>query len=162
MEAASGYWRIWYDLLEAAGLAVQLVNPARARQLAGRPGTGRLDAQRIARLAGTGLLRPSSVPPPEIRALRDLTRTRLQLARDRAREWQRPGNLLEGALVKLSSVVSRLARVRTARDIVEATAGGQRDPGALAALAASHVKGAGAKAPGTPWRARSPASTIAC
>ena len=138
MEATSGYWRIWYYLLEAAGLTVQLVNPAHARQLAGRPETGRLDAQWIARLAEMGLLRPSFVPPPEIRALRDLTRTRLQLVRDRTREWQRLEKLLEGALIKLSSVVSRLARVKTARDILEAIAGGQRDP---RALAASHVKG---------------------
>ena len=106
MEATSDYWRIWYYLLEAAGLDVQLVNPSHARQLAGRPKTDRLDAQWIARLAEMGLLRPSFVPPPEIRALRDLTRTRLQLVRDRSREWQRLEKLLEGALVKLSSVVS--------------------------------------------------------
>src|SRR6185437_7801708 len=73
MEATSDYWRIWFYLLEAAGLRVQLANPSAARQLAGRPKTGRLDAQWIARLAETGLLRPSFVPPPEIRALRDLT-----------------------------------------------------------------------------------------
>jgi transposase len=120
---------------------VQLVNPAHARQLAGRPKTGRLDAQWIARLAGMGLLRPSFVPPPEIRALRDLTRTRLQLVRDRTREWQRLEKLLEGALVKLSSAVCSLARTKTARDILEALAGGQRDPKVLAALASSQVKG---------------------
>jgi transposase len=141
MEATSDYWRIWYYLLEAAGLSVQLVNPAHARQLAGRPKTDRLDAQWIARLAEMGLLRPSFVPPPEIRALRDLTRTRLQLARDRTREWQRLEKLLEGALVKLSSAVHSLARTQTARDILEALAGGQRDPRALAALASSQVKG---------------------
>jgi len=141
MEATSDYWRIWYYLLEGAGLDVQLVNPAHARQLAGRPKTGRLDAQQLARLAEMGLLRPSFVPPPEIRALRDLTRTRLQLAGDRTREWQRLGKLLEGALIKLSSVVSRLARAKTARDILEAIADGQRDPKALATLAASQVKG---------------------
>ena len=101
------YWRIWFYLLEAAGLNVQLVNSSHARQLAGRPKTDRLDAQWIARLAEMGLLRPSFVPPPEIRALRDLTRTRLQLVRDRTREWQRLEKLLEGALVKLSSAVSR-------------------------------------------------------
>jgi len=112
---------------------VQLVNPAHARQLAGRPKTDRLDAQWIARLAEMGLLRPSFVPPPQIRALRDLTRTRLQLVRDRTREWQRLEKLLEGALIKLSSAVSRLARAKTARDILEAIAGGQRDPKALAA-----------------------------
>ena len=141
MEATSDYWRIWFYLLEAAGLTVQLVNPAHARQLAGRPKTDRLDAQWIARLAEMGLLRPSFVPPPEIRALRDLTRTRVQLVRDRTREWQRLEKLLEGALVKLSSVVSRLARAKTARDILEALADGQRDPKTLAAMAAGQIKG---------------------
>jgi transposase len=141
MEATSDYRRIWYYLLEAAGLAVHLVNPAHARQLAGRPKTGKLDAQWIARLAEMGLLRPGFVPPPEIRALRDLTRTRLQLLRDRTREWQRLEKLLEGALVKLSSAVWSLAGTKTARDILEALADGQRDPKALAALASAHVKG---------------------
>jgi transposase len=130
-----------YYLLEAAGLSVQLVNPAHARQLAGRPKTDRLDAQWIARLAEMGLLRPSFVPPPEIRALRDLTRTRLQMVRDRTREWQRLEKLLEGALVKLSSAVWSLAKSKTARAILEAIADGEHDPKALAALAAAHVKG---------------------
>jgi transposase len=120
---------------------VQLVNPSQVRQLAGRPKTDRLDAQWIARLAEMGLLRPSFVPPPEIRALRDLARTRLQLVRDRTREWQRLEKLLEGILVKLSSVVSSLARVQSARAVLEAIAGGERDPRALAALADSRVKG---------------------
>jgi transposase len=141
MEATSDYWRIWFYLLEAAGLSVQLANPSHARQLAGRPKTDRLDAQWIARLAEMGLLRPSFVPPPEIRALRDLTRTRLQLARDRTREWQRLEKLLEGALVKLSSAVHSLAKTQTARNILEAIAGGQDDPRALAALAHGGVKG---------------------
>ena len=141
MESTSDYWRMWYYLLEAAGLSVALVNPAHARQLAGRPKTDRLDAQWLARLAEMGLLRPSFVPPPEIRALRDLTRTRLQLVRDRAREWQRLEKLLEGALVKLSSVVHSLAKVQSARAILEALAGGERDPGTLAALAHPNVKG---------------------
>jgi transposase len=141
MESTSDYWRIWYYLLESAGLAVHLVNSSHARQLAGRPKTDRLDAQWIARLAEMGLLRPSFVPPPEIRALRDLARTRLQVVRDRTREWQRLEKLLEGALVKLSSAVSSLAGTKTARDILEAVAGGERDPRALAALASPRVKG---------------------
>ena len=146
MEATSDYWRIWYYLLEAAGLAVQLVNSARCRQLAGRPKTDRLDARWIARLAETGLLRPSFVPPPEIRALRDLTRTRLQLARDRTAEWQRLEKLLEGALVKLSSAVWSLAKSQTARRILEAIADGGSDPGVLAALAPGRVTGGRAAA----------------
>ena len=54
MESTSDYWRIWYYVLEAHGLCVQLVNSAQARQLAGRPKTDRLDAQWIARLAEMG------------------------------------------------------------------------------------------------------------
>ena len=141
MEATSDYWRIWYYLLEAAGLNVRLVNPSHARQLAGRPKTDRLDAQWIARLAEMGLLRPSFVPPPEIRALRDLTRTRLMPVRDRSREWQRLEKLLEGALVKLSSAVWSLGASKSARTILEAIAGGERNPGTLAALASGRVTG---------------------
>ena len=141
MESTSDYWRAWYYLLESLGLAVALVNSSHARQLAGRPKTDRLDAQWLARLAEMGLLRPSFVPPAEVRALRDLARARLHLVRDRTRAWQRLEKLLEGALIKLSSQLSSLARVKSARLILDALAAGQRDPQALAALAAPNVKG---------------------
>jgi transposase len=141
MESTSDYWRIWYYTLEAAGLNVQLVNASAARQLAGRPKTDKLDAQWIARLTEMGLLRPSFVPPAEIRALRAWTRTRLQLVRDRTAEWQRLEKLLEDALVKLSSVVSELPGNKTARAIIEALTGGQRDPAALAGLAKGPLRG---------------------
>ena len=141
MESTSDYWRIWYYLLESLGLAVALVNSSHARQLAGRPKTDRLDCQWLARLAEMGLLRPSFVPPAEIRALRDLARTRVQLVRDRTREWQRLEKLLEGALVKLSSELSSLARVKSARIILEALAGGERDPAVLAGLALGSLQG---------------------
>jgi transposase len=141
LEATSDYWRIWFYLLEAAGLSVQLVNPSHARQLAGRPKTDRLDCQWLARLAEMGLLRPSFVPPPQVRALRDLTRTRLALARDRTREWQRLEKLLEGALIRLSSALAKMAGSESALKILHAIAGGERDPGRLAALARGNVKG---------------------
>ena len=141
MESTSDYWRIWYYLLESLGLAVRLVNSSQARQLAGRPKTDRLDAQWLARLAEMGLLRPSFVPPPEIRALRALCRSRVHMVHDRTRAWQRLEKLLEDALAKLSSALSSLARTKTARDILEAVAGGECDPGALAALAAPNVSG---------------------
>jgi Transposase len=70
LESASDYWRIWFYVLEAAGLDVQLVSASQVRQLSGRPKTGRLDAMWLARLTGKGLLRPSFVPPAQIRALR--------------------------------------------------------------------------------------------
>jgi transposase len=141
MESTSGYWRAWYYTLEAAGLKVQLVSSSAARQLAGRPKTDRLDAQWIARLAEMGLLMPCFVPPPEIRELRDRARARLHLARDRTAEWQRLEKLLEGALVKVSSVVSRLAGSKTARAIIEALIAGERDPQALAGLALGPLRG---------------------
>ena len=144
MESTSDYWRIWYYLLESAGLNVQLVNSRHARQLAGRPKTDQKDAQWIARLAEMGLLRPSFVPPPEIRALRDLTRTRLQLGKDRTREWQRLEKLLEGALIKLSSVVYSMARNKTAWAILEAIVAGERDPKVLAARTHGNIKGGSA------------------
>ena len=153
------------DLVLPAGgrrAGVQLVNPSQARQLAGRPKTDRLDAQWIARLAEMGLLRPSFVPPPEIRALRDLTRTRLQLVRDRTREWQRLEKLLEGALVKLSSALSSLARTKTARAILEAIAGGERDPRALAALAAQPRQGRPRRHRAVPGRHAPSAPTTPC
>jgi transposase len=95
MESTSDYWRIWFVVLEAAGLKVQLVNSSQARNLPGRPKTDREDAQWIARLTEMGLLRPSFVPPPEIRALRQYTRQLTHLTQDRTRYWQRLEKLLE-------------------------------------------------------------------
>jgi transposase len=141
LEATSDYWRCWFYLLEAAGLNVRLVNPSHARQLAGRPKTDVLDCQWLARLAEMGLLRPSFVPPPAVRALRDLTRTRLHLTRDRTREWQRLEKLLEGALIRLSSAVGTMAGNQSALKILQAVVEGERDPAVLAALAHGNVKG---------------------
>src|SRR5271156_5579265 len=62
-----------FVVLEEAGLAVQRVSSSQARNLPGRPKTDKEDARWIARLTETGMLRSSSVPPPEIRALRACT-----------------------------------------------------------------------------------------
>ena len=139
LESTSDYWRIWFFVLEACGLAVQLVNASQARNLPGRPKTDKLDAQWLARLTEMGLLRPSFVPPKPIRDLRDYTRARTRLAGDRTRCWQRLEKLLEGALIKLSSVASKLTTV-SAQDMIKAMIAGQRDPHALAALARTRMK----------------------
>src|SRR5277367_4083923 len=73
MESTSDYWRVWFAVLEDAGLSVQLVNSSQARNLPGRPKTDKEDAAWIARLTEMGLLHPSFVPPPEIRAMRVYT-----------------------------------------------------------------------------------------
>ena len=71
----------------------------------------KLDAQWLARLTELGLLRASFVPPKAIRDLRDYTRARTRLIQERTRCWQRLEKLLEGALVKVSSVASKLTTV---------------------------------------------------
>jgi transposase len=139
LESASDYWRIWFFVLEAAGLVVQLVSAAQARQLPGRPKTDKLDAQWLARLTERGLLRPSFVPPKPIRDLRDYTRARARLVRERTRCWQRLEKLLEGALIKVSSVASKLTTV-SAQDMVKALIAGERDPEVLAGLARARMK----------------------
>ena len=67
LESTSDYWRVWYYVLESAGLAVQLVSASQAKNLKGRPKTDKLDAMWLARLTQWGMLRPSFVPPAAIR-----------------------------------------------------------------------------------------------
>ena len=86
-----------------------------------------------------GLLRPGFVPPRAIRDLRDYTRARTRLVHERTRCWQRLEKLLEGALVKVSSVASKLTTV-SAQDMIKAMIAGQRDPHTLAALARTRMK----------------------
>ena len=91
---------VW-TVLEACGLAVQLVNAAQARNLPATQETDKLDAMWLARLTEMGLLRASFVPPKAIRDLRDYTRMRTRLTQERTRCFQRMEKLLEGSLVEL-------------------------------------------------------------
>ena len=93
----------------------------------------------MAKLTEKGLLRPSFVPPAEIRRLRDYTRLRVDLTHDRTRYWQRLEKLLEDALIKVSSVASTMVTLST-RDMVEALIAGERDPYRLAELARGKMK----------------------
>ena len=139
VESTSDYWRIWYYLLEAAGLDVQLVNARDVKNVPGRPKTDKLDAVWLAKLTEKGLLRPSFVPPAPIRQLRDYTRLRVDLTRERSRYWQRLEKLLEDALIKLSSVASTLNTL-SARDMIEALIAGEHDPRRLADLARGRMQ----------------------
>ena len=139
LESTADYWRIWFYLLEAAGLDVQLVNARDVKNAPGRPKTDKLDAVWQAKLTERGMLRPSFVPPAEIRELRDYTRLRTDLTRERTRYWQRLEKLLEDSLIKVSSVASRLDTL-SARDMIEALIAGERDPKVLAGLARGRMK----------------------
>ena len=139
VESTSDYWRIWFYLLEAAGLDVQLVNARDVKNVPGRPKTDKLDAVWLAKLTEKGLLRPSFVPPAPIRVLRDYTRLRVDLTRERTRYWQRLEKLLEDSLIKVSSVASKLNTL-SVRDMIEALIAGERDPRVLAGFARGRMK----------------------
>jgi len=139
LEATSDYWRPFYYLLEARGLAVWLVNARDVKNVPGRPKTDKLDAVWLAKLAERGMLRPSFVPPPEIRRLRDLTRLRHDLTAERIRHKQRVEKILEDALIKLSTVLTDIFGV-SGRAMLDALVAGERDPKKLAALARGPIK----------------------
>jgi transposase len=139
VESTSDYWRIWFYLLEAAGLSVQLVNARDVKNVPGRPKSDKLDAVWLAKLTEKGMLRPSFVPPAPVRELRDYTRLRIDLTRERSRYWQRLEKLLEDALIKVSAVASTLDTL-SVRDMLEALIAGERDPRRLAGLARGRMR----------------------
>jgi transposase len=138
-ESTSGYWRVWYVVLEAAGLKVQLVNARSVKNVPGRAKTGKKDAVWLAKLTGRGMLQPSFVPPYDIRRLRDCTRLRAGLVHDRSRHWARLEKLLERALIKVSPVASTLD-TQSVRAMLEALTAGERNPKILADLSAGRMR----------------------
>ena len=134
MEATGDYWKPFYFLMEDT-LPVMLVNARQARNIPGRK-TDVSDAAWLAQLAAHGLLRPSFVPPEQVRQLRDLTRARAVATMDRTRQVQRLEKFLEYTGIKLSSVASALTGA-SARAMLDALVAGERDPQTLAQLAPS-------------------------
>ena len=139
MEATSDYWKPVFYLLEAQGFETWLVNARDVKHLPGRPKTDRLDAVWLAKVAERQMLRPSFVPPPAIRRLRDLTRYRTDLVGVRTAEKQRVEKLLEDAQIKLSVVASDIFGV-SGRAMLAALITGTRDPKALAELARGRLR----------------------
>jgi transposase len=139
LESTSDYWRIWWVVLESAGLKVQLVNARAVRNVPGRAKTDKKDAVWLAKLTERGMLQPSFVPPYDIRRLREYTRLRADLVHDRTRYWARLEKLLERALVKVSAVASSLA-TQSVRAMLEALIAGERNPKALADLAVGKMR----------------------
>jgi transposase len=138
MEATGDYWKPFYYLLEDAGFELMLVNARQVKNLPGRK-SDVSDATWLAQLGAHGLVRGSLVPPEPIRQLRDLTRARSMITRERGREIQRLEKLLEDAGIKLSSVASDITGV-SGRLMLEALIDGQRDPTLLAALAKRRLR----------------------
>jgi transposase len=137
MESTGDYWKPVYYLLEDV-LECQLLNPAHLKKVPGRK-SDVSDAAWIAQLVEHGLVRPSFVPPPPIRELRDLTRYRTTLVRERTREVQRLHMVLEDAGIKLGVVISDLTG-KSGRSMISALIVGDRDPNRLADLALGRMR----------------------
>jgi transposase len=139
MEATSDYWKPIFYLLEAHGFDTWLVNAKDVKHLPGRPKTDKLDSVWLCKVAERQMIRPSFVPPPDIRGLRDLTRYRIDLVGARTAEKNRVEKLLEDACIKLSVVASDIFGV-SGRDMMAALIAGERNPKVLARLARSRMR----------------------
>jgi transposase len=137
MEATGIYWRTVFDALEPR-FRCWLLNAQHLHNVPGRK-SDVIDSVWICQLVEHGLVRPSFVPPPLIRRLRDLTRLRKAQIEERTRTLQRLEKVLQDAGLKLSSVASSSYSV-SARAMLEALIAGVVDPQQLAELARGRLR----------------------
>ena len=137
MESTGDYWKPVFNILEDT-FKVWLVNAQHVKHVSGRK-TDVKDSEWLAELMLHGLLKPSFIPPPPQRALRELTRYRTRLVQERARVINRVQKLLEGANIKLSSVASDIMGV-SARAMLAEIVAGQTDAEGMADLAQGRMR----------------------
>ncbi len=137
MEATGVYWKTVFQALEAR-FECWLLNAHHLRNVPGRK-TDVKDSEWICQLVQHGLVRPSFVPPLEIRRLRDLTRLRKAQINERGRSIQRLEKVLQDAGIKLSSVASQTYS-KSARAMLEALLSGVTDADELAELAKARMR----------------------
>lgn len=138
MESTGVYWKPVWHILDDGELTLTLANARDVRNLPGRK-TDVADAQWLADLLAHGLVRPSFVAPAPIQELRDLTRTRKQLVRERAQHVQRIQKTLEDANRKLTGTLSDVLG-KSGRAILDALVRGETDPEALARRAVGKAR----------------------
>ena len=138
MEATGVYWKPIFYPLEGLFEEVWLVNAAHVRNVPGRK-TDMADAEWLADVAAHGMIRPSFVPPPPIRELRELTRYRKTQITIRGQEIQRLEKVLQDAGIKLSSVASRVWS-KSGRAMIEALIEGELSPEVLAELSRGRMR----------------------
>ena len=137
MEATGVYWKPVYYALESR-FTVWLCNARNVKKVPGRK-TDMTDAEWLSDVAAHGMIRPSFVPPPPIRELRELTRYRKTQSDARAAEIQRLEKVLQDAGIKLTSVASRVL-TQSGRAMIEALIAGERDGAKLADLAMGKMR----------------------
>lgn len=138
MEASGVYWKSPYYTLEGLFDELWLCNAQHVKNVPGRK-TDLADAEWLADVAAHGMVRPSFVPPPEIRELRELTRYRKTQVDARVKEIQRLEKLLQDAGIKITSVASAVWSM-SSREMIEALIAGTRDPAVLAQMAKSRMR----------------------
>jgi transposase len=138
MQSTGVYWIAVYDILEAAGLEVYLVNARETKNLPGRK-TDVQESQWLMKLHTYGLLRNSFRPSLEVRMLRTYWRQRQDLVQSAGRHIQRMQKALTQMNIQLANVISDISGV-TGQAIIKAILGGERDPRELAAYRNPWVK----------------------
>jgi transposase len=138
MESTGSYWKPVFNLLEESGIEAIVVNAAHIKAVPGRK-TDVRDAEWIAELMRHGLLRGSFIPDREHRELRELVRYRRSVVQERSREIARLQKVLEGANIKLDSVVSSVMG-KSSRRMLERIIQGHDDPEDLAGLALGRLR----------------------
>jgi transposase len=138
MEATGVYWKpLYYGLEDVIG-EIWLCNAMHVRNVPGHK-TDLADAAWLADVVAHGMVQPSFVPPPPIRALRELTRYRKTQVDARGQEIQRLEKVLQDAGVKLTSVASTVWSM-SSRAMIEALIAGERDPAILADFAKGRMR----------------------
>jgi|SRR5579884_453651 len=138
MEATGVYWKPVWHVLQGQ-FELLLANPTQVKALRGRK-TDLRDGERIADFLQHGLLQGSFVPPQPIQELRDLTRSRTTLIQEQVRISSRILKVLEGANIKLKTVMSSVMGV-SGREMLRAIIQGKTDPTELAELARGRLRG---------------------
>lgn len=138
LESTGAYWKPVFNLLEGEDRTIVLVNPQHMKAVPGRK-TDVKDSEWLADLLRHGLVRASFIPPAPIRELRELTRYRKTLVRERGQETQRLQKLLESANIKLSAVASNVLGA-SGRDMLHALRDGEEDPQILAEFARGQLR----------------------
>jgi transposase len=133
LESTGVYWIPLFELLEARGFEVRLIDPHQAARAPGRPKTDVLDCQWLQRLHSYGLLAAAFRPDDQVCVLRSYLRQRQMLLTAAAQHIQHMQKALEQMNLKLTEVVSDISG-KTGMAILQAILGGERDPKKLALL----------------------------
>jgi len=139
MESTGVYWIPVFELLEARGLQVFLIDPRQAKRAPGRPKTDRLDCQWLQRLHAYGLLAGAFRPDDQVCVLRSYLRHRQMLLTSAAHHIQHMHKALQQMNLKLTQVVSDITGA-TGMAILKAIIAGERDPVTLAKLRNPHCQ----------------------